>query len=161
MITAIYPGTFDPITLGHMDIINRISRIFDRLVVSVVMNIEKTPLLDIDERVELIRKCTAHLPNVEVDSSVELLAEFAKKYENPVVIKGLRNHIDYEYEATMAVFNRRLDPNLESFFITADQKYTYVSSTAVRQLAMYGADLTEYVPPEVAEAIGKKMQEWR
>lgn len=161
MITAIYPGTFDPITLGHMDIINRISRIFDRLVVSVVMNIEKTPLLDIDERVELIRKCTAHLPNVEVDSSVELLAEFAKKYENPVVIKGLRNHVDYEYETTMAVFNRRLDPNLESFFITADQKYTYVSSTAVRQLAMYGADLTEYVPPEVAEAIGKKMQEWR
>lgn len=161
MITAIYPGTFDPITLGHMDIINRISRIFDRLVVSVVMNIEKTPLLDVDERVELIRKCTAHLPNVEVDSSVELLAEFAKKYENPVVIKGLRNHVDYEYETTMAVFNRRLDPKLESFFITADQKYTFVSSTAVRQLAMYGADLTEYVPPEVAEAIGKKMQEWR
>lgn len=161
MITAIYPGTFDPITLGHMDIINRISRIFDRLVVSVVMNIEKTPLLDVDERVELIRKCTAHLPNVEVDSSVELLAEFSKKYENPVVIKGLRNHVDYEYETTMAVFNRRLDPKLESFFITADQKYTFVSSTAVRQLAMYGADLTEYVPPEVAEAIGKKMQEWR
>lgn len=161
MITAIYPGTFDPITLGHMDIINRISRIFDRLVVSVVMNIEKTPLLDIDERVELIRKCTAHLSNVEVDSSVELLAEFAKKYENPVVIKGLRNHVDYEYETTMAVFNRRLDPKLESFFITADQKYTFVSSTAVRQLAMYGADLTEYVPTEVAEAIGKKMQEWR
>lgn len=161
MITAIYPGTFDPITLGHMDIINRISRIFDRLVVSVVMNIEKTPLLDIDERVELIRKCTADLPNVEVDSSVELLAEFAKRYENPVVIKGLRNHVDYEYETTMAVFNRRLDPKLESFFITADQKYTFVSSTAVRQLAMYGADLTEYVPPEVAEAIGKKMQEWR
>lgn len=156
MITAIYPGTFDPVTLGHLDIIKRTARIFDRLVVSVVMNIDKSPMFDIDERVELIRASVAGIPNVEVDSSIELLADFAKKYENPIVIKGLRNHVDYEYETTMAVFNKRLNENLETFFITADQKYTYLSSTAVRQLAMYGADLEDYVPKPVAEAVTKK-----
>ena len=108
MITAIYPGTFDPITLGHLDIIDRASKIFDRLVVSVVMNPEKHPLFEIDERVELIKKVVAAYPNVEVGSSIELLADFARQYENPVIIKGLRNHIDYEYETTMAVFNKKL-----------------------------------------------------
>ncbi len=156
MITAIYPGTFDPITLGHLDIIRRTARIFDRLVVSVVMNIEKTPFFDIDERVELIRRVVADLPNVEVDSSIELLADFAKRYENPVIVKGLRNHIDYEYETTMAVFNNKLNPQLETFFITAKLEYTYVSSTAVRQLAAYGADLSDYVPKIVADEITKK-----
>lgn len=158
MITAIYPGTFDPLTLGHMDVIERVSRIFDRLVVSVVMNIEKTPLFDIDERVELIRKSVSHIPNVEVDSSMELLSDFARKYENPVIVKGLRNLVDYEYETTMAVFNRKLNSALETFFITADQRYTYVSSSAVRQLAAYGADLTDYVPPAVAEAVTDKLR---
>lgn len=156
MITAIYPGTFDPITLGHLDIIRRAARIFDKLVVSVVMNIEKTPLFDIDERVELIRRVVADIPNVEVDCSIELLADFARKYENPVIIKGLRNHIDYEYETTMAVFNNKLNPQLETFFITAKLEYTYVSSTAVRQLAAYGADLSDYVPKIVADEITKK-----
>ncbi len=156
MITAIYPGTFDPITLGHLDIITRASKIFDKLVVSVVMNIEKTPFFDIDERVELIKKTVADLPNVEVASSIELLADFAKQYENPVIIKGLRNHIDYEYETTMAVFNKKLNPRLETFFITAKLEYTYVSSTAVRQLALYGADLSDYVPKVVADEIVNK-----
>lgn len=158
MITAIYPGTFDPITLGHYDIIKRAAKKFDKLVVSVVMNIEKTPMFDIDERVELIKATVADLPNVEVSSSIELLADFVKNYENPIVIKGLRNHVDYEYETTMAVFNKRLNSDLETFFITADQQYTYVSSTAVRQLAMYGADLTDYVPKPVAEAVARKFR---
>lgn len=156
MITAIYPGTFDPVTLGHLDIIRRIAAIFDKLIISVVMNIEKSPLFDIDERVDLIRRVTADLPNVEVTSSIELLADFAKQYENPVIIKGLRNHIDYEYETTMAVFNKKLNPQLETFFITAKLEYTYVSSTAVRQLAAYGSDLSDYVPELVAEEINKK-----
>ena len=156
MITAIYPGTFDPITLGHLDIITRASKIFDKLVVSVVMNIEKSPFFDIDERVELIKKVVSELPNVEVACSIELLADFAKQYENPVIIKGLRNHIDYEYETTMAVFNKKLNPQLETFFITAKLEYTYVSSTAVRQLALYGADLSDYVPKVVAEEIVNK-----
>ena len=156
MITAIYPGTFDPITLGHLDIITRASKIFDRLVVSVVMNIEKTPFFDIDERVELIKKVVSELPNVEVACSIELLADFAKQYENPVIIKGLRNHIDYEYETTMAVFNKKLNSQLETFFITAKLEYTYVSSTAVRQLALYGADLSDYVPKVVADEIVNK-----
>lgn len=156
MITAIYPGTFDPITLGHLDIISRASKVFDKLVVSVVMNIEKNPLFDIEERVELIKRAVQDYPNVEVTSSIELLADFAKQYDNSVIIKGLRNHIDYEYETTMAVFNKKLNPNLETFFITAKLEYTYVSSTAVRQLALYGADLSDYVPKIVEEEIQKK-----
>lgn len=161
MITAIYPGTFDPITWGHLDIINRTARLFPKVVVSVVMNVEKKPLFEIDERVELIRSVVKDIPNVEVDCSIELLSDFARKYENPVIIKGLRNLVDYEYETTMAVFNNKLNPDLETFFITANQKYTYVSSTAVRQLAMYGADLSDYVPAEVARAITKKIENWR
>jgi pantetheine-phosphate adenylyltransferase len=161
MTTAIYPGTFDPPTLGHMDVIQRLSRIFDRVVVSVVMNVDKSPMLETDERVELMRACTERYPNVSVDSSMELLVEFASRYENPVIVKGLRNHIDYEYETTMAVFNKQLDPSIETFFITSDQKYTYVSSTAVRQLAMYGSDLSAYVPENVARAIYEKTQNWR
>lgn len=161
MITAIYPGTFDPITLGHMDVIKRISCFYEKVVVSVVMNLEKKPLFDIEERMELIRKVVRDLPNVEVSCSLELLSDFARNYENPIIIKGLRNHIDYEYETTMAVFNKKLNSNLETFFITANQKYTYLSSTAVRQLALYGSDLSEYVPADVAEAIAKKIEYWR
>ena len=161
MITAIYPGTFDPITLGHLDIIDRASKIFDRLVVSVVMNPDKHTLFEIDERVELIKKVVADYPNVEVSSSIELLADFARQYDNPVIIKGLRNHIDYEYETTMAVFNKKLNPQLETFFITAKLEYTYVSSTAVRQLALYGADLSDYVPKVVEDEIKNKYQSGR
>ncbi len=161
MITAIYPGTFDPPTLGHMNIIERAAAIFDKLVVSVVMNVEKHPLFEIDERVELLKKAVEKFPNVQVDCSVELLADFVKQFENPVVIKGLRNHVDYEYETTMAVFNKKLNPRLETFFITASQEFTYVSSTAVRQLAMYGSDLSDYVPENVAAAITEKTQNWR
>ena len=156
MITAIYPGTFDPPTLGHMDIVERISKIFDKVVVSIVMNVDKAPVFEINERVELFEKCVSHLPNVSVDCSMQLLVEYARGYENPVIVKGLRNHIDYEYETTMAVFNHKLDPEIETFFITANSQYTYLSSTAVRQLAAYGADLCDYVPAAVAEAIAKK-----
>lgn len=160
MITAIYPGTFDPLTLGHMDIIERLSRLFDKVVVSVVMNVGKKPLFEIEEREALILACTSHFPNVEVTSSISLVVELARQYENPVIVKGLRNHIDYEYETTMAVFNNKLDPGVETLFLTSNQKYTYVSSTAVRQLAMYGSDLSDYVPAPVAEAITKKTQNW-
>ena len=161
MVTAIYPGTFDPITLGHLDIIERASKIFDRLIVSVVMNVEKTPMLEIDERVELIKKVVSANPKVEVDCSLELLADYAKQFENPVIIKGLRNSYDYEYETVMAAFNNKLNPQLETFFISASAKYIYLSSSAVRQLAMYGADLSEYVPEQVADALDQKLRNRR
>lgn len=158
MITAVYPGSFDPFTLGHLDVVRRIAPLFDRVVVSVVTNIEKTFMFSMDERMELIGQSVAEFANVEVDCAETLIAEYIKKFEKPVLIKGLRNHVDYEYEATMAVFNRHLDPALETFFITADQRYTYLSSTAVRQLIMFGADLTDYVPNPVADFINKN---WR
>ncbi|MEF9970878.1 MAG: pantetheine-phosphate adenylyltransferase [Oscillospiraceae bacterium] len=158
MITAIYPGSFDPITLGHMDIIERASKIFDKLIVSVVTNIEKKSMFTTEERVDFIRRSVASLPNVEVSSSNRLLAEFATGFENPVVIKGLRNLMDFEFETTMAVFNRKLNPDLETFFITASEKFLYVSSTAVRQLAVYGADLSDYVPECIVDDIINKTQ---
>lgn len=158
MITAVYPGSFDPFTLGHLDVVRRIAPLFDRVVVSVVTNIEKTFMFTQEDRMELIRQAVAEYPNVEVDCAETLIAEYVKKFENPVLIKGLRSHVDYEYETTMAVFNRNLDPKLETFFITADQRYTYLSSTAVRQLIMFGADLSDYVPKNVADHINKN---WR
>lgn len=158
MITAVYPGSFDPFTLGHLDVVRRIAPLFDRVVVSVVTNIEKTFMFTQEDRMELIRRSVAEYPNVEVDCAETLIAEYVKQFENPVLIKGLRSHVDYEYETTMAVFNRNLDPRLETFFITADQRYTFLSSTAVRQLIMFGADLSEYVPECVADHINKN---WR
>ncbi|MEG0777905.1 MAG: pantetheine-phosphate adenylyltransferase [Oscillospiraceae bacterium] len=158
MITAIYPGSFDPITLGHLDIIKRAAGIFDKLVVSVVANPEKKPLFEIDERIEIIKRVVSIYPNVEVDYSIELLAEYAKKYENPIIIKGLRNLMDYEYETTMAVFNKKLNPELETFLITASQEFTYISSTAVKQLGMYGVDLSDYIPSEIAEEVLEKFR---
>lgn len=158
MITAVYPGSFDPFTLGHLDVVCRIAPLFDKVVVSVVTNVEKTFMFSQEERIELIRQSVAEYPNVEVDCAETLIAEYITKFENPVLIKGLRNHLDYEYEATMAVFNRHLSGKLETLFITADQRYTYLSSTAVRQLIIYGADLTDYVPKPVADHINKN---WR
>ena len=161
MVTAIYPGTFDPLTLGHLDIIDRAARLFDRLVVSVVMNIEKTPMFEVNERVDLIRKVVSDYPKVEVDSSLELLADYVRQFENPVLIKGLRNSYDYEYETVMAAFNKKLNPRLETFFISASPQYIYLSSSAVRQLAMYGADLSDYVPKQGADAVDEKFRNRR
>ena len=161
MITAIFPGSFDPITLGHLDIIDRVSKIFDKFVVSIVLNVDKKFLFSVEERMEQMRRVVSAYPNVEVDSSAMLLAEYAEQFENPVLIKGVRNHFDYEYETTMAVLNRKLNPKLETLFITAGQEYMYISSTAVKQLAMYGADLTDYVPREIITDIRSKIRNWR
>ena len=149
MKIAIYPGSFDPVTSGHLNIIRRASEIFDRLIVCVMVNGSKKPMFSQDERVDLIRRVTADLPNVEVDSSGELLAEYAKRKGGCVIVKGLRAGSDFEYEFQMALINRNINPDLDTMFLTAEHQYMYMSSSTVKELGYYGVNLTEFLPDEI------------
>lgn len=157
MRIAIYPGSFDPITLGHLNIIRRASRIFDHVIVCVMNNSDKNCLFPPHERKELIEKVVARLPNVEVDMSAVLLAEYAKQRGACTLVKGLRAASDFEKEFQMALINRRLNPNLETLFLPASEKYTYLSSSAVRELARYSVDLSDWVPREIIEDVKMKI----
>lgn len=162
MSTAICPGSFDPITLGHLNIIRRSAKIFDKVVVCIMYNSTKTsPMFSVEERVEMARKATSRYPNVSVDSSSGLLAEYAKKYEGAVVVKGLRAASDFEYEFQMNLINKKINAQLETMFLTSDVKYTFLSSSVVREMARYGADLTGFVPDEIKEEIEEKAKQWR
>ena len=157
MRTAICPGSFDPITLGHLNIIRRAAAIFDRVVVCVTINSEKTsPMSTNEEKIEMVRRAVAKYPNVSVDSCGMLLADFVRKFENPVLIKGLRAASDFDYEFQMDLVNKRINPQLETMFLTADQKYTFLSSSIVREMARYGADLHGLVPEELIDFIEEK-----
>ena len=149
MKIAIYPGSFDPVTSGHLNIIQRASNIFDRLIVCVMVNAGKSPMFTLDERVELIRRVTADLPNVEVDSSNELLAEYAKRKGSCVIVKGLRAGSDFENEFQMALINRQINPDLDTMFLTAEHQYTYLSSSTVKELGRYHVDLSAFLPEEI------------
>lgn len=153
MTTAIYPGSFDPITLGHLNIIRRAAGIFDRVVVCVMVNSAKTPMFTLAERMELIERVVSRLKNVEVDTSDILLAEYARRYENAVIVKGLRAVSDYESEVQMALVNSKMNPRLETVFLPSSQKYTYLSSTVVKEMAKYGSDLREFVPVEILQDV--------
>ena len=159
MKTAVYPGSFDPITLGHLNIIKRAAVCFDKLIVCVMVNSEKVNrgLFTPEERVELIRKVVARLPNVEVDSSTTLIAEYARQKRACTLVKGLRAVSDYENELQMALINRKLNPRLETMFLPSSTKYTYVSSSMVKEMARYGADLSDFVPREIIADIEEKM----
>ena len=159
MKTAIYPGSFDPITLGHLNIIKRAAVCFDKLIVCVMVNSEKVNrgLFTETERVELIRRVVAKLPNVEVDSSSTLIAEYARQKKACTLVKGLRAVSDYENELQMALINRKLNPRLETMFLPSSAKYTYVSSSMVKEMARYGADLSDFVPREIIADIQEKM----
>ena len=159
MKTAVYPGSFDPITLGHLNIIKRAAVCFDKLIVCVMVNSEKVNrgLFTPEERVELIRKVVARLPNVEVDSSTTLIAEYARQKRACTLVKGLRAVSDYENELQMALINRKLNPRLETMFLPSSTKYTYVSSSMVKEMARYGADLSDFVPREIIADIQEKM----
>ena len=159
MKTAIYPGSFDPITLGHLNIIKRAAVCFDKLIVCVMVNSEKVNrgLFTEAERVELIRRVVAKLPNVEVDSSSTLIAEYARQKKACTLVKGLRAVSDYENELQMALINRKLNPRLETMFLPSSTKYTYVSSSMVKEMARYGADLSDFVPREIIADIQEKM----
>ncbi len=157
MKLAIYPGSFDPITLGHLNIIRRASHCFDRLVVCVMYNSSKNGIFLPEERVEMISRCVERFSNVEVDSSTGLLADYAKRRNATVVVKGLRAISDYESEVQMAVINRKLNEELETMFLASSEKYTYLSSTIVKEMARYGADLCEFVPEEILQDVSQKM----
>ncbi len=155
MKTAIYPGSFDPVTFGHIDIIRRISETFDRLVVAVMRNSEKSYLFEPEERAEMIRSSISGLKNVEVVAAEGLLADFAKQVGNAVLVKGLRAVSDFEYEFQLALINKKLNPALDTMFLTADDRYMFLSSSVVREVASYGGDISELVP----EAVIRRMRE--
>jgi pantetheine-phosphate adenylyltransferase len=163
MKIAIYPGSFDPITLGHLNLIKRAAACFDKLIVCVMVNSEKvdTGLFTPDERVELIRKVVERLPNVEVDRSSMLVAEYARQKKACTLVKGLRAVSDYEQELQMALINRKLNPRLETMFLPSSTKYTYISSSVVKEMASYGADLTDFVPREIIGDVEEKMKSRR
>ncbi|HIT56605.1 MAG TPA: pantetheine-phosphate adenylyltransferase [Candidatus Galloscillospira stercoripullorum] len=163
MKTAIYPGSFDPITLGHLNIIKRAAVCFDRLIVCVMVNSGKanTGLFVPEERVELIRRVVGKLPNVEVDCSNILLAEYARQKKACAVVKGLRAVSDYEQEVQMALINRKLNPRLDTMFLASGAKYTYLSSSVVKEMARYGADLSDFVPREIIDDINARMAQRR
>ena len=163
MKTAVYPGSFDPITLGHLNIIKRAAVCFDKLIVCVMVNSEKVNrgLFTEAERVELIRRVVAKLPNVEVDSSSTLIAEYARQKKACTLVKGLRAVSDYENELQMALINRKLNPRLETMFLPSSTKYTYVSSSMVKEMARYGADLSDFVPREIIEDVRQKIESGR
>ncbi len=158
MKTAIYPGSFDPVTIGHLNIIRRASNIFDRLIVCVMVNAGKNPMFTQEERVELIRRVTRDLPNVEVDSSNELLAEYARRKGSCVIVKGLRAGSDFESEFQMSMINRKINPELDTMFLTAEHQYTYLSSSMVKELGMYHVDLRDFLPEEIIPDFQEKIK---
>lgn len=149
MTIAIYPGSFDPVTSGHLNIIRRAANIFDKLIVCVMVNAGKNPMFTREERVDLIRRVTGDLPNVEVDSSDELLAEYARRKGSCVIVKGLRAGSDFENEFQMALINHKINPNLDTMFLTAEHQYMYLSSSVAKELAVYDVDLSDFLPEQI------------
>lgn len=158
MRVAIYPGSFDPITNGHLDIITRGAKVFDKLIVGVLVNVDKVGLFSIEERVELIKRVTSHIENVEVVSFKGLLVDLAKKNDARVILKGLRAVSDFEYEFQMALMNSQLDSDIETLFMTTSAANSFLSSSSVKQVAKFGGDIKGLVPDEIANDVIKKIK---
>ncbi|MCL2563975.1 MAG: pantetheine-phosphate adenylyltransferase [Oscillospiraceae bacterium] len=156
MKIAVYPGSFDPITLGHLDIVRRAAGIFDKLIICVMVNADKNPMFSLSERLAMVKKATEKYKNVEADTADMLLAEYAREKGAAVIVKGLRVISDYERECQMALMNKKLNPDLDTLFIPATEKYTYLSSSLVKEMHKYGADLSECVPREIIKDITDK-----
>ena len=161
MKVAIYPGSFDPITSGHLNIIRRAANIFDRLIVCVMVNGTKQPLFSQEERVQMIRDVVADIPNVEVDASRDLLAEYAKQKGGCVIVKGLRAGSDFENEFSMAIINNKINPNLDTMFLTAEHQYMYLSSSTVKELGSYDVDLSDFLPEEIIPVFKQRIADTR
>jgi len=156
-ITAIYPGSFDPVTNGHLDLIARGARIFDRLVVAVLQNLEKEPLFPAPERVQMLRQVTSEWANVEVDLFDGLLVDYVRRQNAQVILRGIRAVSDYEYELQMALMNRRLEPGVETVFMMPAERYSYLSSRLVREVAKLGGNIEGLVPASVVERLRAKV----
>ncbi|NLW78312.1 MAG: pantetheine-phosphate adenylyltransferase [Ruminococcaceae bacterium] len=153
---AICPGSYDPVTFGHLNIIERAAAIFDKVVVVVSTNTDKRSTFTPAERADMLRKVTAGMPNVAVDIHEGLVAEYAKTQGACTLVKGLRAVTDFEYEFQMALINQKLNPELETIFVTTDMRFMYLSSSAVREIAKYGGDLSDFVPPEIMGTIAER-----
>ncbi len=159
MRTAICPGSFDPVTRGHLNIIERGAQRFDRVIVLVMVNPAKIPCFSAEERADFLCRVTAHIPNVQVDVSTGLLAEYARRVGAGTIIKGLRAVTDFEFEFQQALTNKKLNPELETMFVITDPEYMYLSSSMVRQVAGFGGDVTDFLPEEICEDVVKRLAE--
>lgn len=157
MSIAVYPGSFDPITLGHYDIIERTSKIMDRLIIGVLINRSKTPLFSVEERVNMLKNVTSGLPNVEVRSFEGLLVDFTRSCGADVIVRGLRAITDFDYELQLSQTNRVMAPEIDTVFLTTNLKYSYLSSSTVKEIAFYGGDISEFLHPDIAKIVREKM----
>lgn len=157
MLRAVYPGSFDPVTFGHLDIITRSAKLVDELIVGVLVNNAKSPLFSVEERVKILEKTVENFPNVKVIPFEGLLVEFVRKMEAQMVVRGLRAITDFEYELQMAQTNHKLEPDLETIFLTTGLEYSYLSSSTVKEVAAFGGDISQFVPDIVIERMQEKM----
>lgn len=161
MSIGVYPGSFDPVTLGHLDIIQRSSKIMDQVIVGVLNNSSKTPLFSVAERVKMLESLTKDMPNVKVMSFGGLLVDFVKEQNANVIIRGLRAITDFDYELQMSQTNRVIAPEVDTIFLTTNLKYSYLSSSIVKEIARYDGDISEFLHPYVVELVRQKMREGR
>lgn len=159
MLTAIYPGSFDPVTFGHLDVIKRSCKLVDKLVIGVLNNKSKTLLFSIEERVSMLKEVTKHLPNVSISSFDGLSVDFAREQKAQVIIRGLRAITDFEYELQMSQTNHIMEPGIDTMFLTTSLEYAYLSSTTVKEVAFFGGDISKFVPKIVSDKIQLKMRE--
>ena len=159
MKRAVYPGSFDPVTKGHLDIIERAAALVDELVVGVLYNNQKTPLFSVEERVKMLLDVTKHIPNVKVESFSGLSVEFVRKCDAAFIVRGLRAVTDFEYELQMAQTNRSIDGGIDTLFFATALNYAYISSTIVKEVAYYGGDISGFVPPQVAKLVYDRIAE--
>ncbi len=158
MNIAIYPGSFDPVTNGHLDIIERTAKIFDKVIVAILVNSNKKPTFTIEERIDMLKKATSHIPNAQIEYFDGLLVDFVKQKGSHVIVKGLRAISDFEYEFQMAMLNKSVEPDIETLFMMTNNKYSYLSSSIVKELGRLGASLDELVPEAIMDNVIKKLR---